>query len=69
MRYVYVPDGRLVQAEVIKNGYGFAYTSFPFTKKQEFVALEEQAKSHVLGLWTNCTVIDNNGRKQTNAAD
>jgi Micrococcal nuclease (thermonuclease) homologs len=33
LRYVYLPDGRLVQAEIIKSGHGFAYTSFPFTKK------------------------------------
>ncbi len=66
LRYVYLADGRLVQEEIIKNGYGFAYTSFPFTKKDQFVALEEQAKTEAKGLWDNCTVTDENGRKQTN---
>jgi endonuclease YncB( thermonuclease family) len=51
---VYVPDGRLVQAELIKNGYGFAYTSFPFTKSEDFVTLQEQAKTQNKGLWGNC---------------
>jgi len=67
LRYVYLPDGRLVQAEIIKSGHGFAYTSFPFTKKEEFVKLEEQAKSANKGLWGNCTVTEENGYKSTNA--
>ncbi len=68
LRYVYLPDGRLVAAELVKNGYGFAYTSFPFTKKDEFVNLEQQAKAENKGLWGNCTVTEDNGRKQTNPA-
>lgn len=68
LRYIYLPDGRLVQAEIIKNGYGFAYTQFPFTKKDEFIKLEEQAKSEYKGLWGNCKVTEENGRKQTNPA-
>ncbi|MBX6334500.1 thermonuclease family protein [Candidatus Saccharibacteria bacterium] len=69
LRYVYLPDGRLVQAEIIKSGHGFAYTSFPFTKKEEFVKLEEQAKSENKGLWGNCTVTEENGYKSTNPAE
>ncbi len=69
LRYIYLPDGRLVQEELIKNGYGFAYTSFPFTKKADFIALEKTAKAGNKGLWGNCTITDENGRKQTNAAE
>lgn len=69
LRYVYLPDGKLVEEELIQNGYGFAYTSFPFTKKQTFVDLEKQAKDANKGLWANCTVTDQNGRKQTNNAE
>jgi len=66
LRYVYLPDGRLVQAELVKNGYGFAYTSFPFTKKDQFVQLQEQAKSANKGLWGNCQPTQEpNGRWQT----
>jgi endonuclease YncB( thermonuclease family) len=68
LRYVYLPDGRLVQAEIIKNGYGFAYTLFPFTKKENFIKLEEQAKTNLKGLWTNCTITEKNNHKQTNPA-
>lgn len=69
LRYVYLPDGRLVQEEVIKGGYGFAYTQFPFSKKSAFVALEASAQQQNKGLWGNCTVTtESNGRKQTNDA-
>lgn len=67
LRYVYLADGRLVEKEVIRNGYGFAYTQFPFTKSDEFVLAEDEAKAGNKGLWGNCTVdIQSNGRKQTN---
>ncbi|HJQ08712.1 MAG TPA: thermonuclease family protein [Candidatus Saccharimonadales bacterium] len=69
LRYVYLPDGRLVQKELISGGYGFAYTQFPFTKSDEFVAAEGSAKQAGKGLWSNCTVTaESNGRKQTNTA-
>jgi micrococcal nuclease len=66
LRYVYLPDGRLVEKELILGGYGFAYTSFPFAKKDEFVAYEKQAQAANKGLWRNCTVTGES-RKQTNA--
>lgn len=67
LRYVYLPDGQLVAKNIIENGYGFAYTQFPFTKKDEFIKAEEQAKATNKGLWSNCTVnVQQNGRKQTN---
>jgi micrococcal nuclease len=69
LRYVYLPDGRMVEEELIKNGYGFAYTSFPFTKKEAFVQLEEQAKSANKGLWGNCTITIDGSYKSTNAAE
>jgi endonuclease YncB( thermonuclease family) len=65
LRYVYLPDSRLVQAEIVQNGYGFAYTHFPFTKKQEFIQLEKQAKAEYRGLWGNCEITEENGHKQT----
>lgn len=59
LRYVYLTDGRLVQAEIIKNGYGFAYTSFPFTKSDEFKNYQTEANQAGLGLWANCTPTEN----------
>ena len=54
LRYVYVPDGRLVQAEIIRQGYGFAYTSFPFTKSEEFSTYQREAREQNRGLWSSC---------------
>lgn len=69
LRYVYLPDGKLVAHELIANGYGFAYTQFPFTKSQDFVAAQDQAKTANKGLWGNCAPYQqNNGRWQTNNA-
>lgn len=54
LRYVYLPDGTLYNAELIKDGYGFAYTVFPIAKLDEFVALEADARDHNRGLWGGC---------------
>lgn len=69
LRYVYLPDNTLVQQKLLTEGYGFAYTFFPFTKALEFAAYEQQAKSAGKGLWSACLVkVEANGVKQTNAA-
>lgn len=54
LRYVYLPDGRLVNEELIQNGYGFYYPYFPFTKSRQFAADEKQAMAAYKGLWGNC---------------
>ena len=54
LRYVYLPDGRLVNAEIIKEGYGFAYLSFPFTKAEEFRQHQVEAREQNKGLWNSC---------------
>lgn len=64
LRYVYLPDNRLVNAEIIKAGYGFAYTLFPFEKLEEFRAHEQQAREQGLGLWGSCN-IEQDGDKRT----
>ncbi len=54
LRYVYLNNGTLVNAEIIKQGYGFAYTSFPFSKLEEFRGYQKLAQSQNLGLWGSC---------------
>jgi endonuclease YncB( thermonuclease family) len=54
LRYVYLPDGRLLQAEILTHGYGFAYVSFPFTRSDEFLAYQTQAREQNQGLWASC---------------
>lgn len=54
LRYVYLADGRMVNAELILQGYGFAYTSFPFTKIDEFKQHQNTAREENRGLWNAC---------------
>lgn len=54
LRYVYLPDGRLVNLEIIKQGYGFAYVSFPFEKLAQFRAAQTEAREANRGLWAGC---------------
>ena len=58
LRYVYLPDGRLLNAEIIRQGYGFAYTRFPFSKMEEFRALELEAREANRGLWAEALEVE-----------
>jgi endonuclease YncB( thermonuclease family) len=44
-------EGSFVNAEVIKQGYGFAYTKFPFKYLEEFRGHEREARESARGLW------------------
>lgn len=59
LRYVYLPDGTLVNAEIIRQGYGFAYLSFPSQKSDEFRKLQTEAREANRGLWSGCKPIKN----------
>lgn len=51
LAYVYLEDGTFLNAEIIRQGYGFAYTRFPFAHMEEFRALEREARENRRGLW------------------
>lgn len=51
LAYVYLEDGTFLNAEIIKQGYGFAYTQFPFRYLEEFREYQRQARLQKLGLW------------------
>ncbi|MDP8255206.1 MAG: thermonuclease family protein [Candidatus Alcyoniella australis] len=51
LAYVFLPDDTLLNAEIIKQGYGHAYTRFPFSRMEEFRALEREAREAGRGLW------------------
>ena len=53
LRYVYLSDGTLVNAEIVAQGYGFAYTKYPFSRMKEFRKLERRARNEGRGLWAN----------------
>lgn len=57
LAYIFVPgDGGtevLVNAEIIRNGYGAAMTAYPYdeARKSEFLRLQREARSAKRGLW------------------
>lgn len=70
LRYVYLPDGTLLNEKLIQDGYGFYYPYFPFTKSKQFDADEQAAMAAHKGLWGNChpTPSDGGGYKMTESA-
>jgi len=51
LAYVFLPDGVCVNMKIIQDGYGFAYTKYPFAFKDDFRAAERSAKRRKAGLW------------------
>lgn len=51
LAYVFLEDGTFLNAEIIRQGYGFAYTAFPFRYLNEFRNLEREARENGRGLW------------------
>jgi micrococcal nuclease len=51
LAYVYLSDGTFLNAEIIKQGYGFAYTRFPFKYMEEFRRYQREARENGKGLW------------------
>ena len=51
LAYVFLEDGTFLNAEIIKQGYGFAYMRFPFRYKDRFRRYEREARNKGRGLW------------------
>ena len=51
LAYVFLEDGTFLNAEIIKQGYGFAYTRYPFKYLEEFRKYEREAREKGKGLW------------------
>lgn len=54
LRYVYLPDGTLLNQKIIEGGYGFAYTQFIFSKSDAFRSSARSAREANRGLWASC---------------
>lgn len=66
LRYVYLPDGTLVNQKIISEGFGFAYLSFDFSKSNDFATSQTEAQSAKRGLWNTCKATkESSGRWQT----
>jgi len=55
LAYVVLPCGDVLNAELIKQGYGYAYLSFPHSYFTEYQSLMEEAMTARVGLWANVT--------------
>ena len=64
LRSVHLPDGTSVNKALINNGYAFYYPYFPFTKAEQFGALQASAK----GLCGNCNPIKKGAGYVSNSA-
>ncbi len=53
LAYVYLEDGTFLNAEVVKQGYGFAYRYFFFKYFDEFKQYEREARANEIGLWSD----------------
>ena len=51
LAYVYLEDGTFLNAEIIKQGYGHAYTKYPFKYLEDFRKYEQEAREKCQGLW------------------
>src|SRR3972149_6443777 len=52
--YVYLQDGMMLNAELVRRGFAHAYTRFPFRSLVEFRRLEQEARGRGVGLWSSC---------------
>jgi hypothetical protein len=54
LAYLYrVPDGLFINLEIIREGYGHAYTRFPFQYMELFRFYEGKARESTKGLWAD----------------
>jgi micrococcal nuclease len=51
LAYVYLPDGSCHNAELVRQGFGHAYTKYPFQFLEEFRGYEREARENKKGLW------------------
>ncbi len=55
LAYIQLPDGKVLNAEIIKNGYGYAYLSYPHSEFSTYQMLMQQAIDNEVGLWEKAT--------------
>ena len=53
LAYVYLMDGTFLNAEIIKQGYGNAFTKFPFKYMKQFRQYEKDTRENKRGLWAD----------------
>jgi micrococcal nuclease len=51
LAYLYLSDGTFVNREIIRQGFGHAYLTYPFAYAEDFRAVEREAREAERGLW------------------
>lgn len=51
LAYLYLADGTFVNREIVRLGYGHAYTKYPFKFMEDFRAAAREAQEAKRGLW------------------
>lgn len=51
LAYLRTEDGSLFNANIVRDGYAFAYVKYPFKYMEDFVRLQRQARENERGLW------------------
>jgi micrococcal nuclease len=51
LAYVFLPDGRLANLEIIRAGWAETYRRFEYARKPDFFAAERDAKAARRGMW------------------
>jgi micrococcal nuclease len=51
LAYLYLPDGSLLNRQLIQEGLASTYRRYDFRLKQEFLDIEQQAREAAIGLW------------------
>lgn len=53
LAYLILPDGINANEEIVRQGYGVAYTKYPFKYMDDFRAAEKNARENKRGLWAD----------------
>jgi len=53
LRYIFLPNGEIINAKLIQEGYAFNYLYEPFQFIKQFDYLEKLAKENRIGLWSD----------------
>lgn len=51
LAYVWLPDGRMLNRTLLREGRAIVYRRFNFKYKKDFLQLEQQARKQRLGIW------------------
>ena len=51
LAYVFLPEGQLLNRKLLEKGLATVFRRYEFSRKPEFLAVEEQARAAHVGLW------------------